>query len=115
MCIISQFCLHLLIYFILISRASVHPDELCVEELCNTLTPENKEYLQVRKRRRSTVGNIWQLRAVLEQEIDDDSEFVVNLNEVIKKGKVEEEEHNWETGTAQKNIISEEGLYTTHF
>ena len=109
-----------MIYFILISRASVHPDELCVEELCNTLTPENKEYLQVRKRRRSTVGNIWQLRAVLEQEIDDDSEFVVNVKEIAKEEEEEEgegdeeEEHNWETGTSTTNIIADDGLYTTH-
>ena len=110
-----------MIYFILISRASVHPDEVCQEELCNTLTPENKEYLQVRKRRRSTVGNIWQLRAVLEQEIDDDSEFVVNVKEIIREEEEEEEgegneeeEHNWETGTSHTNINGDDGLYTTH-
>ena len=90
-----------------------------MEELCNTLTPENKEYLQVRKRRRSTVGNIWQLRAVLEQEIDDDSEFVVNVKEIAKEEEEEgegdeEEEHNWETGTSTTNIIADHGLYTTH-
>ena len=107
-----------MIYCFLISRASVHPDELCREELCSTLTPENKEYLQVRKRRRSTVSNIWQLRAVLEQEIDDDSEFVVNVKEIIKEEEGEEEEEeepNWETGTSHTNIITDTGLYTTHF
>ena len=108
-----------MIYSIIISRASVHPDEVCLEELCNTLAPENKEYLQVRKRRRSTVGNIWQLRAVLEQEIDDDSEFVVNVKEIIKEEEEEgerdeEDEHNWETGTSYTNIIADDGLYTTH-
>ena len=97
------------------SRASVYPDELNHDELCSTMTPDNKDYLKMRKRRRSTVGNIWQLRAVLEQEIDDDSEFVVNVNEIIKEEEVEEEGDNWETETARTNIISEEGLYTTHF
>ena len=101
------------------SRASVYPDELNHDELCSTLSHDNKEYLKMRKRRRSTVGNIWQLRAVLEQEIDDDSEFVVNVKEIAKEEEEEgegdeKEEHNWETGTSTTNIIADDGLYTTH-
>ena len=38
--------------------------------------PDNEEYLKARKRRRSTVGNIWQLKAVLNEEVIDDQEFV---------------------------------------
>ena len=38
--------------------------------------PDNEEYLKGRKRRRSTVGNIWQLKAVLNEEVIDDQEFV---------------------------------------
>ena len=40
------------------------------------LAPDNEEYLKARKRRRSTVGNIWQLKAVLNEEVIDDQEFV---------------------------------------
>ena len=54
----------------------------------------------------------------MEQEIDDDSEFVVNVKEIIKEEEGEEEEEeepNWETGTSHTNIITDTGLYTTHF
>ena len=45
-------------------------------ELGANLAPDNEEYLKARKRRRSTVGNIWQLKAVLNEEVIDDQEFV---------------------------------------
>ena len=64
----------------------------------------------MRKRRRSTVGNIWQLRAVMEQEIDDDAEFIANA---IKED--EEKEPNDELNNPQKDFYTEEGPYRTHF
>ena len=45
-------------------------------ELGANLAPDNEEYLKERKRRRSTVGNIWQLKAVLKEEVIDDNKFV---------------------------------------
>ena len=94
------------------------------------LAPDNEEYLKERKRRRSTVGNIWQLKAVLNEEVIDDQEFVAASiaaeNTSRKKSSIksslrslsimedeedkedkEDSEENEETGQEEEKIAAE--------
>ena len=70
-------------------------DSSNIQELDANTTPEHDNYLKMRKRRRSTVSNIWQLKTVLKEEVDDDNEFISKM--------IEEEEKT-----------RKEGLYDTH-
>ena len=105
---------------------------------------DDKEYLKARKKRRGTVSNIWQLQAVLNDEIDEDTDFIANaadgmIEEEIEEEEEEEEEEDEEEEEAeeeeeeendeeelqeesshdadempQQDIYAEERLYTTH-
>ena len=107
-------------YSFLSSRQSVLPGNFNPEEL-----GEDKEYLKARKKRRGTVSNIWQLQAVLNDEIDEDTDFIANATDAMIEEEIEEEDEGEEEelqeestqeadDMPQQDVYAEDGLYTTH-
>ena len=104
-------------YSLLFSRLSVLPADINPEELGG-----NDEYLRTRKKRRDTAFNIWELQAVLNEEVNDDIDFITNLKKTVEKNLMEEEEEEKISEEAsleadefpEQDIYTEEGLNKTH-
>ena len=104
----------MLVYSLLFLRQSMLPDNFNPEQL-----GEDEEYIRTRKKRRGTVSNIWELQAVLNEEVNDDIDFIASATggTFLEEGEEEEISEEAQPGAFElheKDIYAVEGLYTTH-